>query len=43
MVNNPYEVLGVPRNASNDEIKKHTDNCARSIIRIRMWIIRWRI
>lgn len=22
MVNNPYEVLGVPRNASNDEIKK---------------------
>ena len=22
MVNNPYEVLGVPRNASNDEVKK---------------------
>lgn len=22
MVNNPYEILGVPRNASNDEIKK---------------------
>ena len=22
MVNNPYEILGVSRNASNDEIKK---------------------
>ncbi|SQC71939.1 Chaperone protein DnaJ [Listeria fleischmannii subsp. fleischmannii] len=29
-----YEVLGVSKSASADEIKKHTGNCPKSTIRI---------
>ena len=36
----PYEVLGVSRGASDDEIKKHTENSAGRITRMPISIIR---
>ena len=37
---NPYEVLGVPENASEEEIKKRTKNSSRNTIRINIRITR---
>lgn len=39
----PYSVLGVSRDASDDEIKKHIVTSAENIIRMPISIIRIRI
>lgn len=39
---NPYEVLGVSPGATDEEIKRHTENSADSIIRMRMSTVRTR-
>ena len=43
MLNNPYEVLGISPNASNDEVKKAYRDLSRKYHRILMWIIRLQI
>lgn len=36
---NPYEVLGVSENASDEEIKKRIENLSKNIIQTNTWTI----
>lgn len=42
-MNDPYQILGVSENASDEEIKKHIGTWPGSTTRITTTTIRWRI
>ena len=42
-MNDPYQILGVPETASDDEVKKHIGSWPGSTIRTTTTTIPWRI